>query len=63
MKTIERRSLLKGVAAAGGALATRSLLPMPAIAKDLKGTGEVVVYDGGGAWGEGDYVLAFRLRK
>ena len=59
MKTIERRAFLKSLAAAGGAMATSSFLPMPAIAKDLKGTGEVVVYDGGGAWGEAKRVAYF----
>lgn len=59
MKTIGRRSFLKGLAAAGGALSTSSLLAMPAVAKDLKGTGEVVVYDGGGAWGEAKRIAYF----
>lgn len=40
-----------GVSAAG-IFAARSLFPSPAIAKDLGGTGEVIVYDGGGSWGE-----------
>jgi putative spermidine/putrescine transport system substrate-binding protein len=59
MKNIGRRTFLKGFAATGGALASASLMPMPAIAKDLKGTGEVVVYDGGGAWGEAKRLAYF----
>jgi putative spermidine/putrescine transport system substrate-binding protein len=55
MKTLGRRKFLKAAAAAGGA----ALLPMPAVAKNLKGTGEVVVYDGGGAWGDAKRIAYF----
>jgi putative spermidine/putrescine transport system substrate-binding protein len=55
MKMLKRRTFLKSAAALGGA----ALLPMPAIAKDLKGSGEVVVYDGGGAWGDAKRIAYF----
>jgi putative spermidine/putrescine transport system substrate-binding protein len=51
MKRIGRRTFLISTGAIGGVAATRSLLPAPAIARDLKGSGQVAVYDGGGSWG------------
>jgi putative spermidine/putrescine transport system substrate-binding protein len=53
MMKLNRRRLLKGAAAGGLAMATRPFgLSAPAYAKSLKGSGTVVVYDGGGAWGD-----------
>ena len=57
--TINRRQILKGVAGAGGAAIAPSFLAVPALAQSLKGTGEVVVYDGGGSWGEAKRVALF----
>src|SRR4051812_33681802 len=59
MIDIVRRRLLQGTALAGGLAATRSLFPAPAIAQIPKGTGEVVVYDGGGSWGEAKRIAYF----
>lgn len=46
---INRRSLLKASAAT---IATFGSVCSPALAKSMRGTGELVVYDGGGNWGE-----------
>lgn len=46
---------MKTAAAAGGA----ALLPLPAYAKSLTGSGEVVVYDGGGSWGDAKRIAYF----
>jgi putative spermidine/putrescine transport system substrate-binding protein len=46
-----RRHLLRTSAMAALGLATAGRLAAPAVAKDLKGTGTVIVYDGGGAMG------------
>ena len=54
-----KRTFLKSAAALGGLAAARSLFPAPAIAKDLKGSGEVIVYDGGGSWGEAKRIAYF----
>jgi len=58
-KGIGRRSILATMAAAGGLASARSLFPAPAIGKELKGTGSVAVYDGGGAWGEAKRIALF----
>lgn len=55
MKRLSRRTFLQSAAALGAATA----LPMPAIAKDLKGSGEVVVFDGGGSWGDAKRIAYF----
>jgi putative spermidine/putrescine transport system substrate-binding protein len=47
-RTIDRRTVLKGTVAAAAMMA----IARPAIAKTLSGSGELVVYDGGGVWGE-----------
>ena len=49
---LDRRSLLKAAAAAGGLSLARTSVGAPAVLKDLKGSGTVAVYDGGGSWGE-----------
>ncbi|SFN78023.1 putative spermidine/putrescine transport system substrate-binding protein [Bradyrhizobium sp. Rc3b] len=59
MVDVVRRKLLQGTALAGGLAAARSLFPAPAIAQIAKGTGEVVVYDGGGSWGEAKRIAYF----
>lgn len=59
MKDISRRKFFASGAAAGGAFALPSLLSAPAIAQSLSGTGQVVVYDGGGAWGEAKNIAYF----
>ncbi|GEP54297.1 ABC transporter substrate-binding protein [Reyranella soli] len=60
MKTgINRRLLLQTMTIAGGISVSRSLFPAPALAKDLKGTGTVAVYDGGGSWGEAKRIAYF----
>lgn len=47
-----RRQILKGMTgAAAGSVISKSLFPAPAYAKDLKGSGSVAVFDGGGGWG------------
>ena len=58
--SINRRQVLKGVAGAGGAAIAPSFLAVPALAQSLKGTGEVVVYDGGGSWGEAKRVALLK---
>lgn len=55
MTKLARRAFLKSAAAVGAA----AVFPMPAIAKDLKGSGEVVVFDGGGSWGEAKRIVYF----
>jgi putative spermidine/putrescine transport system substrate-binding protein len=57
--TVDRREILKGALKLGGAVAAPSLLAAPAFAQSLRGTGEVVVYDGGGAWGEAKRISLF----
>ena len=59
MVDIVRRRLLQGTALVGGLAATRSLFPAPAVAQIPKSTGEVVVYDGGGSWGEAKRIAYF----
>lgn len=59
MSDYSRRSFLKSAAIAGGALSGHALLSAPAIARDLKGTGTVSVFDGGGAWGEAKRIAYF----
>lgn len=56
--TMKRREFLATLAASS-ALTAAGLFPRPALAKDLKGSGEVVVYDGGGAWGEAKRIAYF----
>ena len=56
---ITKRVFLKSAAAIGAIGAGRGLFPSPAIAKDMKGSGEVIVYDGGGAWGEAKRIAYF----
>src|SRR5260221_7319368 len=46
-----RRNLLRASALTGLGLAAGSRLAAPALAKDLKGSGTVIVHDGGGAMG------------
>ena len=59
MVDIVRRRLLQGTALVGGLAATRSLFPAPAVAQIPKSTGEIVVYDGGGSWGEAKRIAYF----
>src|SRR5256885_232338 len=60
MKTgFNRRLLLRTATLAGGLVAARSLFPGPTLAKDLRGTGTVAVYDGGGSWGEAKRIAYF----
>lgn len=54
-----RRLLLRTATLAGGLVAVRSLFPSPSLAKDLKGSGTVAVYDGGGSWGEAKRIAYF----
>ncbi|WP_221964998.1 ABC transporter substrate-binding protein [Rhizobium laguerreae] len=50
--TLSRRSILKqSLSLAAISVAGVKLLSAPAIAKTLTGTGELIVYDGGGTWG------------
>ncbi|MGB6103768.1 MAG: extracellular solute-binding protein [Pusillimonas sp.] len=60
VNNIQRRKLLKSSAAVG-ALALVGSLAAPAVvrARSLKGEGEVVIYDGGGAWGEAQRIAYF----
>jgi putative spermidine/putrescine transport system substrate-binding protein len=51
-RKIGRRTFIMSTASMAGVVTARSLLSAPAIAKELKGNGEVIVYDGGGSWGE-----------
>jgi putative spermidine/putrescine transport system substrate-binding protein len=51
-RKIGRRTFIMSTASMAGVVASRLLLPAPAIAKEMKGRGEVVVFDGGGSWGE-----------
>lgn len=59
MNMLNRRRFLSTGATAGGLIAARSLFPSPAIAQTLTGTGSVVVYDGGGAWGDAKRIAYF----
>lgn len=54
-----RRTFLRGAAATSGVVAAASLFPQPTLAQSLKGSGQVVVYDGGGSWGEAKRIAFF----
>lgn len=54
-----RRSLLQGAVAAGGLAAVGTILPFRAAAQIPKGTGQVVVYNAGGVWGEAKRLALF----
>ena len=56
---ISRRDVLKRGLQLGGLAAAPSLVATPAFAQSLRGTGEVVVYDGGGAWGDAKRIALF----
>lgn len=58
-RRVGRRAFLQGAAAIGGLATTRSLLAAPAIAQSLKGTGQLIVYDGGGSWGDAKRLAYF----
>ena len=56
---LDRRRMLKSALSLGGLSSVSSLIAAPAFAQNLKGSGEVVVYDGGGAWGEAKRIAYF----
>lgn len=57
---ITRRATLQSMAAlATVAIAPKGLVGSASAQENLKGTGEVVVYDGGGAWGEAQKAAYF----
>lgn len=58
-RNVERRGFLVGAATFGGVAAAGSLFPKPGVAQGLKGTGQLVVYDGGGSWGEAKRLAYF----
>lgn len=56
---VDRRRVLKSALHVGGLSSLSPMICGPAIAQSLKGSGEVVVYDGGGAWGEAKRAAIF----
>lgn len=56
---LKRRKLVHGTLAAGGLAAAQALLPSRALAQIPRGSGQVVVYNGGGAWGEAKRIALF----
>lgn len=54
-----RRNLLQGVVAASGLAAAGVTLPSRAFGQALKGTGQVVVYNAGGVWGDAKRLALF----